>query len=98
MLKTNNSITHLYVGKGCKTVGSNEIGYVGAVALANAIKVNTSITCLNVCLSALLFVDDNSIGHAGITAIARSLENNGKVTNLYLSKQSIACRKYTNSR
>ena len=61
------------------------MGYIGAVALASAIKVNNTITELNICIINI-YIDDNPLGHTGVTAIAKSLENNKKITKLYLSK------------
>jgi hypothetical protein len=73
----------------------NEIGDVGATAIANALKENKSITGLDLSSKYFLFLvllhqhsKDNKIGDVGATTIANALKENKSITTLFL------CSKY----
>ena len=59
----------------------HQIGDAGAAALAEALKVNKSLTTLD--------FSQNSIGDAGAAAIAEALNMNKSLTTLYISRNSI---------
>ena len=72
----NNSIDDtLYLGK------KNSIGDEGATALAEALKVNTTINDM--------YLGKNSIGDEGATALAEALKVNTTITTLDLRNNSI---------
>ena len=59
----------------------NQIGAAGAVALAGALRTNTSLRVLSLAV--------NQIGNAGATALAKALRKNTSLTTLYLNENQI---------
>jgi hypothetical protein len=62
-------------------LGYNEIGDSGAVALADALKTNTSITKID--------LKSNEIGDSGAVALADALKTNTSITKIDLSSNTI---------
>ena len=62
-------------------LGDNNIGDVGATAIANALAVNASLTTL--------ILNENNIRPSGATAIAKALEVNASLTDLRLYHNQI---------
>ena len=69
-------------------LGRNGIGNVGAIALAEAVKINTSIKSIDLGKSIYILyigcIEDNEIGREGGEAIAQALIENNFVTGVYL--------------
>ena len=74
-LVKNNEATTLYLE-------NNQIGVEGAKALANALRINTSVTTLELGYH-------SKIGHEGAKALANSLRINTSVTTLHLRDNQI---------
>ncbi|KAL0239799.1 hypothetical protein GEMRC1_009907 [Eukaryota sp. GEM-RC1] len=60
---------------------NNSIGPEGAIAIAEALKVNSSVSTIN--------LGNNSIGNEGAIAIAEGLKVNSSVSSIYLHSNSI---------
>ncbi|KAL0238159.1 hypothetical protein GEMRC1_012632 [Eukaryota sp. GEM-RC1] len=60
---------------------NNSIGPEGAIAIAEALKVNSLVSTIH--------LDNNSIGNEGAIAIAEALKVNSSVTTIYLDNNSI---------
>jgi len=63
-------------------LGSNKIGYEGAEAISESLKVNTSLTSLNLL--------DNPIGDSGGKFFRESLKFNTTLTTLNLPHKNIS--------
>jgi hypothetical protein len=60
---------------------TNQIGDAGAVALADALKTNTSVTVIT--------LGDNQIGDAGVVALANALKTNTTVIFIDLCNNGV---------
>jgi len=83
------AITELETNKvKVKNFGGRKIGDDGVIAIANALKHNTSLT--------ELLLHNNSIGELGTTSIANVLKHNSSLTNLDFGHNNIGDTGATN--
>ena len=75
----NSRVTSLNLGGSFS--GSNRMGEGGGRAIAEALRVNTTVTSLNLC--------GNDIGERGVQAIAEALRVNSTVTSLNLERNDL---------
>lgn len=65
-------------------IGNNKLGDMGAIAIAKALEVNSTLNVLHLCTLHAESVANDQIGDSGASAIAKALEKNRGLIKLYL--------------